>query len=353
MLVFLIVILLLAALLEYLSLRGGLSCVDADFVLAKKRTEPDEAVELTVRIGNTGRLPISYGAYSLAFPLSASLPDGVDRRNERDHIAVRDVFRLWGRRSVARSLRFSLAKRGVYTVAGKELARGDFLGVQLMTDRFDTRRTILVYPRRLESSALNQALGSYSGLLSAERWLIRDPVLTLSVREYTGREPMREISWSQTARRGALTVREFDCTRSLDCRVLLSVHGLTGADDELLDRCCGAVRTICETLLEAGVEAQLHTNASLSGYARRPYSSVTAAQGQEDDLLEVLARVDPAACSGACELAEACLDSLTGAAACVLVVPHDDAEARAALALLNERSGMGALLVAVDALEET
>ena len=352
MVIFLIVILLLAALLEYLSLRVGLSCVDADFVLSKMRTEPDEPVELTVQIGNTGRLPITYGAYSLSFPLSASLPDGIDLRNERDHIAVRDVFRLWGRRSVARSLRFSLARRGVYTVAGRELVRGDFLGIQLTSERFDTRRTVLVYPRRLESSALNQALGSYSGLLSAERWLIRDPVLTLSVREYTGREPMREISWSQTARRGALTVREFDCTRSLDCRVLLSVHGLTGADEELLDRCCGAVRTICEALLEAGVEAQLHTNAALTGFARRPFRTVTSAQGQEEDLLEVLARVIPVACSDACALAEACLDSLTGAAACVLVVPHDDEEARAALALLNERSGMGALLVAVDTLEE-
>ena len=351
MLVFFIVLLLLAALLEYLSLRGGLSCVDADFTLSKTRTEPDTPVELTTDVRNTARLPISYGALRIAFPLSASFPDGADVRRDPQQCTLSDVFRLWGRRRAVRSLRFSMGRRGVYTLAGRELARGDFLGLQLVSGRFDVRRTLLVYPPRLESAALSQALGAYSGLLSAERWLIRDPVLTLTVRDYTGAEPMRTISWNQTARRGTLTVREFDYTRSLNCRVLLSVHGLSEGDGELLDRCCSAARTVCEALLAAGVEAELFTNAALTGYPSAPYRRVTARQGQEDDLLEVLARVSETTCAGAAALAEACLSAQAEAAACVLVTPHDDSEARDALRLLNARSGMGALLVAADQLE--
>ena len=351
MFVFLIVILLLAALLEYLSLRGGLSWVDADISLSKNRTEADAPVELRILIANTGLLPISYGLIRISFPLCASFPEGADIRRDVRLCTLTDVFRLWGRRSVQRSITFRIEKRGVYTIAGRELARGDFLGLRLDSGRFDARSTLLVYPPRLESAALQQALGDYSGMLSAERWLIRDPVLTLGVREYTGHEPMRTISWSQTARRGELTVREFDYTRSLNCRVILFVNGLEHGEAALMDRCCGAVRTICETLIEAGVEAQMFTNAALIGYPRRVCRSVTAAKNREDDLLEFLARVTDVPCADAAALVEECVHAGSDAAAYVLVSPHDDDAARAALRLLNARMHAAAAFIAVDALE--
>ena len=48
MLIFLIVILLLAALLEYRSLRGGTACVDGEIFLSETRVEADTPVTLTV-----------------------------------------------------------------------------------------------------------------------------------------------------------------------------------------------------------------------------------------------------------------------------------------------------------------
>ena len=351
MLIFLIVILLLAALLESLSLRGGTSCVDADFTLSKNRAEPDEPVALTLAVGNRGRLPISYCTVRCGFPLSAALSEATNVQRDLYLCTVTELFRLWGRQRVERSLPFSVGQRGVHTIAGREVSRGDFLGLRVESGRCATRRVLLVYPRRLESSALLEALGSYCGELTARRWLLRDPVLTLTVREYTGSEPMHTISWNQTARRGELTVREFDYTRSLNCSVLLSVSGLTGEDGELLDRCCGAARTVCETLLENGVEAQLFTNAALVGFPNAACRSVSAAPNREEDLLDVLARVTSAACSDAPRLVEECLRAQTEAAAYVLIAPHTDAGTDAALRLLNARSGMGALLVAVDGLE--
>ena len=351
MLLFLVVILLLAALMEYLSLRGGAACVDADFTLSKTRVEPLEDTELITSVRNTLRLPISYCMLRISFPLSALLPEGTDARRELYLCSVSDVYRLWGRQTKHRSLRFQMKKRGVYAVNGREVCRGDFLGLQLSSGRFDTHRTILVYPPRLESAWLSEALGSYCGEMTARRWLLRDPVLTMGVREYTGHEPMHTISWSQTAMRGELTVREFDYTRSLNCRVLLLVHGLGDSEADLLDRCCSAVRTICEALMDAGVEAQLYTNAALAGYPNQPFRSVSAASGREEDLLEVLARVTQTPCGKAAELAEECLSASDDAAAYVLVTPHDDDEARSALLLLNKQAGMGALLVAADSLE--
>lgn len=349
--IFLIVILLLAALLESLSLRGGAGCADGDLSLSKTRAEAGERVELTLTARNLGRLPMSYLALRVGFPLCAQLSEAADVRRDRSLQTVSEVFRLWGRRSRSRDLSFSIPKRGVHTVSGRDLARGDFLGLRLSTGRLDCRRTLLVYPPPLRSDALLEALGSEYGEMSARRWLLRDPVLTLGVREYTGTEPMHEISWSQTARRGELTVREFDFTRSLNCCVLLCVNGLGEDEDELLDRCCGAARTVCDALIARGVEATLCTNAALVGYRAVPMRSATASLGRQTDVLDILARATPSACASPALLALLALEQQRSADAFVLIVPHADEASAAALETLNARGGFGALCVAADSLE--
>ena len=198
---------------------------------------------------------------------------------------------------------------------------------------------------------MSEALGSYCGELSAQRWLLRDPVLTLGVREYTGSEPMHTISWSQTARRGELMVRAFDYTRSLNCCILLCVNGLREGEDELLDRCCGAARTVCDALIASGVETALYTNAALTGLRSEPLRSATASLGRQKDVLSILARVSELPCSTAPELARGALEAQTDAAAFVLIAPHETAGIDAALDILNAQGGMGALLIAVDGLE--
>jgi len=351
MLIFLIVILLLAALLEYLSLRGGTAYIDADFTLSKNRTEANEDVELTTSARRTGRLPVTYSMLCIGCPVTASLPEGADLKSENHFNVLRDTYRLWTRRERKHTLKLQMKQRGVYFFTGREIQRGDFLGLHLSNGYFYAKRVIIVYPPKLSSEALSEALGSYSGLLSAQRWLLRDPVLIMGVREYTGHEPMHAISWSQTARRGELTVREFDYTRSLNCRVLLPVNGIDKDDSDLLDRCCSAARTVCETLMEAGVEPILYTNAALVGYPMLPMRSVSASPGREEDLLEVLARVTISPCCSPSVLVEECLAVDSGTAAYLLITPHDDDASQSALQLLNSRTGMGAKLIAVDGLE--
>ena len=352
MAIFLIVILVLAALLEYLSLRSGEACVEADFELSEKKTEADRDVELITHVRRVCRLPVSYCEIGIDCPSSARLPEGADLRRDGSHSTLRDVYRLWTRRPRERRMTLRMEKRGVFLFSGLTVRRGDFLGLNLTRERFDVHRTLLVYPPRMKSAELAEALGSYSGILAAQRWLLRDPVLIMGVREYTGHEPMHAISWTQTARRSELTVREFDYTRSLDCRVILAVNGLDPDEGDLLDRCCSAARTVCETLMDDGVEPVFYTNAALTGHPNRPIRSVDAGPGREEDLLEVLARVTGFACCSASSLAEECLAEMTDASAAVLIAPHNDEEAQKALQLLDARAGLGAKLIALDELEE-
>ena len=351
MAVFFIVLLLLAALLEFFSLRTGADSIGADFTLSSARVEVSDPVEIITTVRNGKLLPVSYCLLRVAFPLSTQFPKDADVSMEINQFLLSDVYRLWGRSAKEHRLTFQMERRGVYTVSGREVGRGDFLGIRISYRQFTVHRTVIVYPPRLQSAALSEALGSYCGELSAQRWLLRDPVLTLGVREYTGSEPMHTISWSQTARRGELTVREFDFTRSLNCRILLLVHGLSSDEDTLLDRCCGAVRTICETLISVGVEAQVFTNAALKGFSHQRFHSVSAAPNREEDLLDVLARVTGSFFTSAEELAAECASVQTDAAAYVIVAPHADEQTHSAARLLDSLSGTGTLVVAVDQLE--
>ena len=60
------------------------------------------------------------------------------------------------------------------------------------------------------------------------RFILDDPSLLVGYREYTGREPMKQISWNQTAKTGRLTVRQNDHTTDRIAMVIvnmdLSVH---------------------------------------------------------------------------------------------------------------------------------
>jgi len=352
MIVFLIVILVLAALLEFLSLRAGASCANVDFVLKESRTEPGEPIHLVTTVKNAGRLPVSYLCARIAFPLLSGLPEGSDYYDDRKNRVLSESCRLWGRQKLTRTVTFSIEKRGLHIVEGKDLKRGDFLGLRMASEPLYQRRKIMVYPRRLESPALIEALGSYCGEMAAQRWLIRDPILTLGIREYTGNEPMRTISWSQTARRGELMVREFDYTRSLNCCILLCINDLDEKDEPLLDRCCSIVRTVCEELALRGVEVSMFTNTALTDYRDAFYRSCTASLGKMEDLLDILACASSLECCSPEELLRACFNDLPEATAYVVVTPRRDREIEEIAALAGARTGLGTMVIAADETEE-
>ena len=345
MFIFLIVILALGAVLEGLSIRGGTERIGLDLTLTETRTEPGEPFSVVTTVENGGRLPITYLCVTTTQSLYAQLPASAQTTKRRNDVTVEDVYRLWGRQRVTRTMPVQIEKRGVHNVGTLTVKRGDFLGVRITTTPVSIFRKIIVYPRALENADLNDALGSYCGDLIAQRWLIRDPILTLGVREYTGNEPMNTISWSQTARRGELTVREFDYTRSLSCCVIFCTNGASAAEPELLDVCCSAVRTVCETLIAHGVEPALYSNAMLVGYYDGRIRKYSASAGRMQDVLEALARTTPVAVCPVSNLVGECLREQTDTAAYLLVAPNRDAETEAAAEVLRSRTGAGVMLL--------
>lgn len=345
---FLAFILCVGLLAELLSLYAGMKKIRFQYRPKKEQAEQGEEIPVSIEVSNTGMMPVSYLMSKSHFPKAAQLPKNVTVEEDQFQQTVNMVFRMWGRQKRSRTVNISIEKRGVHYFRGAMLERTDFLGLRKVWDFYDQQEQILVYPRCLENQSLISAMGEYFGDLVARQHLLRDPVLTVGVREYTGAEPMKTISWSQSARRNQLMVREFDFTRDLSCTVLLAVDGMMPTHAERLDNCCNIVRTVCQELVDRQVNVEFYTNSPKEGFGakNRTMWKCTATAGNQMDLLRGLAFLypGPANCSGEI-MAVSAARAAGHKTAFVVVAPFDNERIRNMVQTLEEYSGMRALLV--------
>ena len=154
-----------------------------------------------------------------------------------------------------------LEKRGRYVFEPLRLVGGDFLGMREQIRQERGFHELVVPPKECDMPEVEAAVGGVLGSLSVNRYLYEDPILTAGYREYTSGDPMRSISWKQSARGRGLMVKKFDYTT--EPRVLVLVHA-DGADGqaEAVEKCYSMARTACRMLEDKAVAYQFVVNAS-------------------------------------------------------------------------------------------
>ena len=348
MLVLLAVLIVIGAALELYAFLDGVKHIGFSCKPEARHTEPGEAVTVSAEMANTGRFPISYVKAALKCPISAQFPEELTPTKEQFIQTVETSFRLWGRQKMKKTIQVTFEKRGIHFFKGAVIQRGDLLGLHYVTDHYDAQQPLLVFPRALESQTLRSAMGAYCGNMIAKRHLLRDPVLQLGVREYTGTEPMKTISWTQTARRGQLMVREFDFTRDMSCIVLFATDGMQPGREDILDNCCSIVRTVCEELVSRNVNVEFYTNGSLFELSQDKGGlwSCSATKGNMTDLLRTLALlyVAPARRSGQ-QMAVTAARAAGRGTAFVVVAPCETPWVSQMISTLRDSSGMDVLLL--------
>ena len=259
-------ILMLAAVIagcELWSLRRGLEGVEYDLRLSKTLAEPDEPLQLIAVITNRRRRILPF------IRLNEDVPDNMatagDLRPEdiRNHRALlRSTCYMMPRQRLTRRTDFSMPQRGRYLFLGATLEGGDFMGLSTTPRKLDLSRELVVLPRRAEPEGLERLMGGWLGDRSVNRFIMEDPVLTLGYRDYTGHEPMKQISWPQTARLGRMTVRCQDYTVERTVTVMFNAHSFAFGSygRERLETALSLCRGVCETLEENRIPYALITN---------------------------------------------------------------------------------------------
>ena len=263
-------ILLLAAfavLVQVLHTGNALKNLVYQSELDRELAEPEQVVTLRSTVRNIGRVPIFYVSLVESLPetLRAEEDPAWCRRHVKSFFPGRcctGQLYLLPHRRYTRQLHFSLPDRGSYPFGKYYMAAGDFLGFRTKHLDGQMEKRVVVMPRRWDDPRLAMTLGGYLGEISVRRFLYEDPVLTIGTREYTGAEPMKQISWKQTARTGTLQVKNYDYTVDANVTVLLNLDGGSPADRE----CCFQIaRTVCETLEKRHIPYEFCGNGDLRG----------------------------------------------------------------------------------------
>lgn len=228
--------------------------------------EPGEIVTWSGTVENRSRLPIPFVRLMETFPVHAKV--SAEKAWEESHCShsvaqwfVEEKMSLRPRRSCTRTVKFSFSQRGLYQIGGYRLSAGDLLGFKEAT-KYGQAKEIVIIPERSKQQTSIDALGGFLGDISVRRFILEDPILTLGFRDYTGREPMKSISWTRTATAGSLQVKQYDHTAEQHVMILLNTEG---ASSEELEECFRLMRSVCEKLEQKKIPYGFRTNGNLPG----------------------------------------------------------------------------------------
>ncbi|MCI8402280.1 MAG: DUF58 domain-containing protein [Lachnospiraceae bacterium] len=244
--------------LTRLSCHGG---CDASLV------EPKTTVTWSATVENHSSLPALYVRLTQTFPKEA-VPEYEKESSHmtqgrlKTHAYVEKSFFLSGRSSYTCRLTFHLPARGRYLFGERTLYSGDLLGFRETSRVEELEQRIVVMPARTQDPRSLQVLGGFLGDISVRRFLMEDPILITGFRDYTGREPMKDVSWTRTAVSGRMQVKQYDHTTEQTVMVLLNMEGGQAED---LEQCFRITRTVCEEMEDRGIPYAFRTNGDVKG----------------------------------------------------------------------------------------
>ena len=258
-------LLLFAVFAEYYSLKRAPYRMNVSFRTDMALVEPGEQMYLIYTIRNTSILP------RLFLSVSVYLDDDIEFREteERTERYVEDSFTglcfnrryfLLPHQSFTEKVRICVTKRGLKPIGRFYLESGDFLGFKSFIREYPMDMKVICTSKTVEDLPDFHPLGGTLGDVSVRRFILEDPTLVYGHRDYTGHEPMKQISWKATARSGRLIVREQDHTLDWNATVLVDFR--TESHHEL-ERTLEIVRTVCERLESARIPYALITNGDL------------------------------------------------------------------------------------------
>ena len=271
-----------ALVFEILSLREPLKNVSLKYDFDMLLAEPGEKITVSYRVTNTGRLPVFYLGLSFSFEEDVTICE--DEKWLAKHVTRsftglsvdRSIF-LMPRACVSGRFHISLGKRGIHRLGKCYLEAGDLLGLRTSVSSIEGNRPVVCTANLAEEDPEVNVLGGFLGDISVRRFIMEDPSLLAGYKEYTGVEPMKKISWIQSAKTGQLMVKQNDFTLDTDVAIAVNLErNMASLSD--MERCLELVRTACEKLEEMKIPYAFLSNGDLRdlqpGFGRGHLSAI-------------------------------------------------------------------------------
>ncbi|MCL2408263.1 MAG: DUF58 domain-containing protein [Oscillospiraceae bacterium] len=275
MIILLGILIVVAAFFQFRAMRNALKGIGYSTLCSKLLVEPDEPLEMVTTISNTSRRFVPFIKLDEVLPRGTTVLDETIRTtiDIKENIRRMSSAYMMPRSKLERRLPISLPRRGRYLFRGAELSGGDFLGWNDEKRSFFALNEVVVYPKAAPVDNLDSVLGGFLGDVSVRRFIMEDPVLTVGAREYTGREPLKQISWTHSAKTARMMVKQFDYTVEPVVSVMLDVNTKKHLEEkeQLIENCFSLARSVCQLLEKKGIAYDFITN-STTGNALSSWS---------------------------------------------------------------------------------
>ena len=342
MLTFFVIVILVAVGLQWFSLRnaGDYRNIRYECKPSVRACEPGEEFLVLSNVANLGLRPTPSIRIEEHFPQNLNVLEAEEFNIEwltRGCWIYYSTVLIRGHQQVKRSLRASITKRGEYCFSYADFFAGDFLGFREFAYRMENDSRIVIYPAKLENTELPKAFSDALDDLARKKQLLEDPISVCGYRDYTGAEPMRHISWKQSAVHNSLIVKQFDPVWQHSVLIALDTQ-LHGDFDEYIKQqelCFSLARTVCEQLEQRGIGYQLVTNAAITG----ALSGFSSTGGMGGSFRKILYALGSAKYGSICSVDELMHAVCYGANRCemiVLISTNSDKRVESALEKVRE-----------------
>jgi uncharacterized protein (DUF58 family) len=149
--------------------------------------------------------------------------EAIDHSSLPGHQAGR-ALHARGRSAVTWEVATSCVRRGRYRLGPMTVRSGDPLGLFPARVAAPEAREVVVYPATVEPAAAPAPVAALEGGATLDRRVEMVTPSVAGVRDYSPGDAYGRISWSQTARRGRLMVKEFDLDQTADIWLVLDLE---------------------------------------------------------------------------------------------------------------------------------
>jgi uncharacterized protein (DUF58 family) len=234
---FLTVMVVAAGLWNHFALYG----VSYERTFSERRAFLGEQVQVTVRLINQKRLPVSWLLTFDLWPREIPLVAGGELfgtpRETQSYLV--NAFSVRGNQRINRQYTLHCNRRGVYVFGPVRVRTGDLFGLFRQQGGHNREDELIVYPRILPVEALGLPPRNLFGEIRARRRMFEDPSRVIGVRDHLAGDGFRNVHWKATARNQRLQSKVYEPTVSHNVVILLNVatgeEYWRGADEATLE----------------------------------------------------------------------------------------------------------------------
>lgn len=348
MLQFVLIALVVALIIvQAISLKNPLKNIGLTYDTDLKLAEPGELIKLRYNVYNNGKLPVFFLGVTFSFDDTVKIEKSSTGNVETTFLGKscsKNFFLMPGANAKG-TIEFSLALRGIHKIGLHYLEAGDFLGLSSYVQSYEPQLNIICTAKLSERNPEVKVRGGLTGDIAVRRFILEDPSLVAGYREYSGTEPLKRISWLQTAKKGNLMVKVNDYTIDVNVTVALNMEK-TGSTDKEIEKGLELTRSVCETLEDLKIPYTFITNGDIlnleKGLGRKHLLALLRGLG-----------LSKCACyEGFAALAEKCMENASENSGCIIITSELTADGEKALERLKASSSGQVLVLRTEAEDE-